>query len=116
MYITKAYNIKNELLCFSSFINVVVYFALTLNITNTSGDIFLNFTITFVLETVAYGLCIIGLQYFGRKPLYLAAILTGGACCAVCILPVMLNAPGKYECVKAFLSLISCKTGKQLFS
>ena len=77
-------------------VNVVGYWGIVLNITNLSGDIYVNFTISFALEMLAYVVCLYAFQHLGRKTIYITCIIAGGACCTLSIVPVLLGAPCEY--------------------
>ncbi|XP_070190931.1 organic cation transporter protein-like [Littorina saxatilis] len=74
------------------FVNVLVYYGVALNITNLSGDIFVNSAITYALEGLACGIALIVLGRVGRKPVYIATLLAGGVCCVLSVVPIMLGA------------------------
>ena len=80
----------------SSFVNIIGYYGIALNITNLSGNIYVNFTISFALETLAYAVCLYAFQHLGRKTIYIICIVGGGACCTLSIVPVLLSAPCEY--------------------
>ena len=73
---------------------VVVYYGLTLSITNLSGNVFTNFAISACMETLAYVITLVLLDRVGRKPLLTASMLVSGFSCTASIVPVLLNAPG----------------------
>ena len=77
------------------FVIVVVYYGITLNITNLSGDVFTNFAISAALETLAYVVTLLLLDRVGRRPLLTASMLMSGLACTATVLPVLLNAPGE---------------------
>ncbi|KAK6169202.1 hypothetical protein SNE40_020298 [Patella caerulea] len=74
---------------FNWFVASVTYYGLTLNVTNLSGDIYLNFTIGNIAETIAYILCIILLDRLGRKVLHCSVMLIGGLACLGTMFPVI---------------------------
>lgn len=78
------------------FVIVVVYYGLTLNITNLSGNVFVNFALSATLETLAYVITLILLDRLGRKPLLTASMMLSGFACTISILPVYLQAPGRF--------------------
>ena len=78
------------------FANLVGYWGIVLNITNLSGDIYVNFTISFALEMLAYVVCLYAFQHLGRKTVYITCIIAGGACCTLSIVPALLGAPCEY--------------------
>ena len=73
---------------------VVVYYGLTLSITNLSGNVFTNFAISACMETLAYVITLVLLDRVGRKPLLTASMLVSGFSCTASIVTVLLNAPG----------------------
>ncbi|KAK7497345.1 hypothetical protein BaRGS_00011389, partial [Batillaria attramentaria] len=75
------------------FVNAVVYYGLTLNITNLSGDIYVNLTINVTLELVGYLAPYYLLDKLGRKPVYCTSIIMGGVFCTCSFLPVILGSP-----------------------
>ena len=77
------------------FIIVMVYYGLTLNITNLSGNIYSNFAVNIAFEVLAYIAPYLLLDRVGRKPVYCASILLAGASCVMAVLPVLLAAPGQ---------------------
>ncbi|KAK7485172.1 hypothetical protein BaRGS_00023582 [Batillaria attramentaria] len=82
------------LIVFSNmFVIAMVYYGMTLNITNLSGDVFVNFAISAAVETAGYACPIFILDRLGRKPVYCASILGAGIALVGSIVPVMLNAP-----------------------
>ncbi|KAK7108509.1 organic cation transporter protein-like isoform X2 [Littorina saxatilis] len=76
------------------FVTVMVYYGLTLNITNLSGDIYQNFALNVVLELVAYVSPFLLLDRVGRKPVYCGSMLLAGTSCVFCIVPVLAGSPG----------------------
>lgn len=73
----------------------MLYYGLTLNITNLSGNIYQNFAINIVFELIAYICPFFMLDRLGRKPVYCGSMLLAGAVCVLSVLPVMLGAPGQ---------------------
>ncbi|XP_067657756.1 organic cation transporter protein-like [Haliotis asinina] len=67
----------------------IIYYGLSLNVSNLSGDVFLNFTISSAVETAAYVMCIVLLERTGRKKLYCASMLLGGVACIATLFPVI---------------------------
>ncbi|KAK7497347.1 hypothetical protein BaRGS_00011391, partial [Batillaria attramentaria] len=82
------------LIIFSNmFLLAMVYYGMTLNITNLSGNVFVNFAISAAVETLGYGLPYFFLDRLGRKPVYCASMLAAGVALIGSIIPVMLGAP-----------------------
>ncbi|ESO84004.1 hypothetical protein LOTGIDRAFT_108246 [Lottia gigantea] len=71
----------------------MVYYGLGLNVSNLSGDPYLNFTIANIAETISYVLAILLLNRIGRKPLHCGAMLLGGVACLATMLPVIYANP-----------------------
>ena len=91
------------------FIIVMVYYGLTLNITNLSGNIYSNFAVNIAFEVLAYIAPYLLLDRVGRKPVYCASILLAGAACVMSVLPVLLAAPGQsVSCVRACVRVCVC--------
>ncbi|KAK7485174.1 hypothetical protein BaRGS_00023584 [Batillaria attramentaria] len=71
--------IVRMLIVFSNLLVImVVYYGLTLNITNLSGDIFINFTLNVILEIVSYGIPYFLVDRIGRRPVYCASMILAG--------------------------------------
>ncbi|KAK7497349.1 hypothetical protein BaRGS_00011393, partial [Batillaria attramentaria] len=82
------------LIVFSNmFVVAMVYYGMTLNITNLGGNLFVNFAISAAVETLGYGLPYFFLDRLGRKPVYCASMLAAGVALIGSMLPVMLGAP-----------------------
>nr|KAG5711009.1 hypothetical protein BaRGS_013743 [Batillaria attramentaria] len=79
---------------FDLWVITVVYYGLTLNITNLSGDLFINFALNIVLETVGYMTPIFLAGRLGRKPVLCSSMIIAGVACTASVLPVILHAPG----------------------
>ncbi|XP_067674871.1 organic cation transporter protein-like [Haliotis asinina] len=89
MFTTPRLLIRCLIIFFNWLVVSMVYFGLGLNVQNLSGDIYLNFTIANIMETVAYALCIILLDRTGRKKLHCGSMILGGIACLATIFPVV---------------------------
>ena len=93
---------------------VVVYYGLTLSITNLSGNVFTNFAISACMETLAYVITLVLLDRVGRKPLLTASVVVSGLSCTASIVPVLMNAPGGllslsvFTCPVSIVSVFTC--------
>ncbi|XP_046542550.1 organic cation transporter protein-like [Haliotis rubra] len=67
----------------------IIYYGLSLNVSNLSGDVFLNFTFSSAVETAAYVMCIFLMERTGRKKLYFANMILGGVACIATVFPVI---------------------------
>ncbi|XP_050391200.2 organic cation transporter protein [Patella vulgata] len=74
---------------FNWFVASMTYYGLTLNVSNLSGDTYLNFTIYNVAEMIAYILCLLLLDRLGRKILHCSFMLFGGIACLSTMFPVI---------------------------
>ncbi|XP_046583398.1 organic cation transporter protein-like [Haliotis rubra] len=89
MFTTPVLLIRTLVIFVNWFVVSMVYYGLGLNVQNLSGDIYLNFTIANIMETVAYVLCIILLDRTGRKNLHCGSMMLGGVACLLTMFPVM---------------------------
>ncbi|XP_013061478.2 organic cation transporter protein-like [Biomphalaria glabrata] len=67
----------------------MVYYGLSLNVGNLSGDLYLNFFLSGVVELLSYFLCLIFLDKAGRKLLQCLFMLTAGIACVCTLFPVL---------------------------
>ncbi|GFO13865.1 hypothetical protein PoB_004037000 [Plakobranchus ocellatus] len=67
----------------------MVYYGLSLNVGNLSGNIYLNFFLSGVAELVAYVFCFLFLDIAGRKLLLCLSMFLGGIACLATMFPVM---------------------------
>uniref|UniRef100_A0A2C9K4E3 Major facilitator superfamily (MFS) profile domain-containing protein n=1 Tax=Biomphalaria glabrata TaxID=6526 RepID=A0A2C9K4E3_BIOGL len=67
----------------------MVYYGLSLNVGNLSGDLYLNFFLSGVVELLSYVLCLIFLDKAGRKLLQCLFMLTAGIACVCTLFPVL---------------------------
>nr|XP_039269896.1 organic cation transporter protein-like [Styela clava] len=63
---------------FNWFVNSLVYYGLSLNVGSLSGNIFINNVIGGCMEIISYGLCIIFMDFVGRKVLLAIMLLVSG--------------------------------------
>ncbi|XP_055888321.1 organic cation transporter protein-like [Biomphalaria glabrata] len=79
--------------CLVIFVNwlvaCLVYYGLSLNVGNLSGDLYLNFFLSGVVELLSYFLCLIFLDKAGRKLLQCLFMLTAGIACVCTLFPVL---------------------------
>ncbi|XP_071113439.1 organic cation transporter protein-like [Haliotis cracherodii] len=89
MFTTPVLLIRSLIIFFNWFVVSMVYYGLGLNVQNLSGDIYLNFTIANIVETLAYVICIFLLDRAGRKKLHCGSMMLGGIACLATMFPVM---------------------------
>ncbi|XP_046359527.2 organic cation transporter protein-like isoform X1 [Haliotis rufescens] len=67
----------------------LIYYGLTLNVTNLSGNVIINFVLSGLVEAVGYVLTLFLLNRLGRKWLHCSFLLGGGLACLATIFPVL---------------------------
>ena len=72
-----------------------VFSGLSLNVSNLGGDVYLNFLLTSIAEIAGFLICMPLLYWLGRKPVYIASLLTGGIALVLTIFPFLYATPGK---------------------
>ncbi|XP_052244559.1 organic cation transporter protein-like isoform X1 [Dreissena polymorpha] len=85
----------------------IVYYGLSLNVGNLSGDIYVNFTITSTMELGAYIMCLLLLNKVGRKSLHAGTMILGGVSC-LCTIFSTLYAPPEH----AWITVVLANVGK----
>ena len=86
-----------------------VFSGLSLNVSNLGGDVYLNFFLTSIAEIIGFLLCMPLLDRVGRKPVYIASLLSGGIALVLTIFPILYGQPGDY-CLKYLLDMVSVLT------
>ncbi|XP_050415521.2 organic cation transporter protein [Patella vulgata] len=89
MFTTPRLVITSVILFYNWFVVNLVYYGLSLNIGNLSGDIYLNYTLSNIAECVAYIGCILLLDKVGRKFLLTTCFIVGGLGCVSILFPVI---------------------------
>ncbi|KAK6170919.1 hypothetical protein SNE40_019202 [Patella caerulea] len=89
LFTTPSLLFRTLIVFFNWFVVSTIYYGLGLNVSNLSGDSYLNFTIANIAETVSYALCILLLDRLGRKVLHSSAMLLGGIACLATMFPVI---------------------------
>ena len=72
----------------------MTYYGLSLNVSNLSGGVRINFLASCVGELIGYGSAVFLLDRFGRKRLHTTSMLTAGLACLLTIFTVMFLADG----------------------
>ncbi|XP_046583399.1 organic cation transporter protein-like [Haliotis rubra] len=88
MFTSRVLLFRSLIIFFNWFVVTIVFYGLIHNIGTLVGDIFLNFTIGNIMETVAYVMVLLLLDRLGRKPLHCGSMLIGGIACLSAIFPV----------------------------
>nr|KAI8758142.1 organic cation transporter protein-like [Biomphalaria glabrata] len=85
--------------CLAIFINwcvaSVVFYGLSLNIGNLTGNLYFNFFLFALVEVAAYFVCLVFLDSFGRRRLQCCSMLLGGVACLLSLFPVMYGGEGE---------------------
>ena len=72
------------------------YYGLSLNTGNLSGDFYLNFFLSGLVEFPAYTLCLVFLDRIGRKKLHVFTMVGGGIACISTIFTVLYADESKF--------------------
>ncbi|XP_055889980.1 organic cation transporter protein-like isoform X3 [Biomphalaria glabrata] len=83
------------LLSYSVCVASVVFYGLSLNIGNLTGNLYLNFFLFALVEVAAYFVCLVFLDSFGRRRLQCCSMLLGGVACLLSLFPVMYGGEGE---------------------
>ncbi|KAK7108499.1 organic cation transporter protein-like isoform X2 [Littorina saxatilis] len=83
--------VRYNLLYLSWILIVLCNYGLSYNVTNMSGDIFLNYTVLNLVEFISLFLFFFLIERIGRRHFLLASIGTGGVVCLAAILPTVLG-------------------------
>ncbi|GFN93715.1 organic cation transporter protein, partial [Plakobranchus ocellatus] len=83
----------------------IVYYGLSLNVGDYSGDIYLNFFLSSAVEMASYVFCLVVLDITGRKYLLCFSMLIGGNACLATIFPVLYGTEAQ-DWITMVLSLI----------
>ncbi|XP_063405037.1 organic cation transporter protein-like [Mytilus trossulus] len=81
------------------------YYGLSLNTGNLSGDFYLNFFLSGLVEFPAYTLCLVLLDRVGRKKLHVCCFVGGGLAC-ICTIFTMLYADESLQPITVTLAMI----------
>ena len=83
------------------FVCSMSYYGSVFNIGNLGGDLYLNFTLMVIVELPAKVSVVFLIDRIGRKKLYIAFTIIGGAACTGTILPILYKSESephyKYE-------------------
>ncbi|XP_023323116.1 organic cation transporter protein isoform X2 [Eurytemora carolleeae] len=108
---------KTFIIWYNFFVNAFVYFGLTLNSGDLGGDVFINFSLSGLLEIPAYILAIFVLLRYGRRfPYCISMILSGLSLLCISLVPqgnwcvMMLALFGKTCITFAFATLFIYST------
>ncbi|XP_071115154.1 organic cation transporter protein-like [Haliotis cracherodii] len=73
------------------------FYGLSMNVTNLSGNVYLNFFLFVLLEACAYVICLLLMGRIGRKTMLCASMLTAGATCILTFVPFLaMDEPNKW--------------------
>ncbi|XP_046582091.1 organic cation transporter protein-like [Haliotis rubra] len=67
----------------------IVYYGLSLNVGNLSGDIYLNFFISSLMELLGYIVCHVLMNRVGRKTVLCSSMVLGGLTCISSLFPLI---------------------------
>ena len=81
-------NIHTVIFFSCRFIISFIYYGLTLHIGKLGGNLYVNFTVSCLMEFAGYLLCIF-MDRTGRKPMHLTVMFLSGISCLASVLPLM---------------------------
>ncbi|XP_071115321.1 organic cation transporter protein-like [Haliotis cracherodii] len=67
------------------------FYGLSMNVTNLSGNVYLNFFLFVSVEACAYVLCLLLLDRVGRKWMLCGSMIAGGVACLLSFFPLLLS-------------------------
>ncbi|XP_046326485.2 organic cation transporter protein-like [Haliotis rufescens] len=79
------------IICYIWFAVGMGFYGLTMNVTNLSGSIYLNFLLFIITEAVAYISCFFLMDRIGRKLLLCLSLSLTGAACILPLVPVLVS-------------------------
>ncbi|XP_048240195.1 organic cation transporter protein-like [Haliotis rufescens] len=77
------------IICYNWFAVGMGFYGLSMNVTNLSGNIYINFLLFVIAEAVAYISCFFLMDRIGRKLLLCISLLLTGAACIFPLIPVL---------------------------
>ncbi|GFO13864.1 organic cation transporter protein [Plakobranchus ocellatus] len=96
---------RSLIILFNWVVTSMMYYGLSLNAGDLSGNIYLNFVLMAVAELASFIFCLFILDITGRKLLHVSSMILGGGACIATIFPVLYGA-GDLEWVTLVLSLV----------
>ncbi|XP_046573280.1 organic cation transporter protein-like [Haliotis rubra] len=105
MFTNKTLAVRSLILFYIWMVSSLVYYGLTLNVSNLSGNIFVNFVLSALVEAVGYILSIFLLDRVGRRVLLCALMSLGGVACVLTVFPAI-YASGTADWSLMMLSLV----------
>lgn len=97
--------IRTLIIFFNWMVVSMGYYGLSLNTGNLSGDFYLNFFLSGLVEFPAYTLCLVFMDKVGRKKLHVICFVGGGLAC-ICTIFTMLYASEDLQPITVTLAMI----------
>lgn len=88
LFSSKTLGVWTLIIFFNWFVCSMSYYGVVLNTTNLGGDLYLNFVLLTIVEYPGKLLTMLLLDRLGRKKLYTAFLIIGGAACIATIWPI----------------------------
>ncbi|XP_067674924.1 organic cation transporter protein-like [Haliotis asinina] len=80
------------------------FYGLSMNITNLSGNVYLNFLLFVLVEACAYVICLLLMNRIGRKKMLCTSLLMAGIACALSFVPFFVTeTPNKW-----IINILAC--------
>ncbi|GFO09417.1 organic cation transporter protein, partial [Plakobranchus ocellatus] len=105
MFTYRVLLVRSLIVFFNWLVASMVYYGLSLNAEDLSGNIYLNFFLLAVVEMASYFFCLGLLDISGRKFLQCFSMLLGGVACIGTIFPVIYGGENE-EWITLLLSLV----------
>ncbi|KAK3098672.1 hypothetical protein FSP39_021828 [Pinctada imbricata] len=80
--------LRTGIIGFCWFVSNIGYYGLTLNSGRIGGNIYINYTVSVIMELVAYFACLFLVDRIGRRASFCASMLLGGVSCLCSIFTV----------------------------
>ncbi|XP_069101860.1 organic cation transporter protein-like [Argopecten irradians] len=107
LFSTKAMAIRSLIIFLNWTVCSMVFYGLSINVGNISGNIFLNFFFISLAELVGFLSLLFVLDRFGRRPVYIVSVVSAGVFCICTVFPVIYGSPETQ-----WIAILLATTGK----
>ncbi|XP_046553877.1 organic cation transporter protein-like [Haliotis rubra] len=88
---------RMAVICFNWFAIGMGFYGLSMNLTNLSGNVYLNFFLFIVVEACSYALCALLISRIGRRKMLSGTMLMAGTACIAAFIPFFVEkTPNKW--------------------
>ena len=67
----------------------MVFYGLALNLRNLGGDLYLNYSISCLVEFAAYTICLVAILRINRRAFHCTSMVVGGIACILTLFPAI---------------------------